>query len=111
MRTYFNDVKAEIKRDHSKYIAKHPELREILNDFLSTVMLEKPNDVYDYAQQYFAYYNIDQDKILYKPVVISGPSGSGKVCCNIYLSTQLKSRNINSKKLSKTSSLFIFPTY
>lgn len=49
LRTYFKDVKAEIKRDHSKYLAKHPELREILNDFLTTVMLEKPKDVYEYA--------------------------------------------------------------
>lgn len=49
MRTYYNDVKAEIKKEHSQYISAHPELREILNDFLSTVMLEKPNNVYDYA--------------------------------------------------------------
>ena len=49
LRTYYNEVKGEIKRDHSKYIAKHPELRELLNDFLSTVMLEKPDDVYEYA--------------------------------------------------------------
>jgi guanylate kinase len=85
LRTYFNDVKAEIKKEHSNYIAKHPELREILNDFLSTVMLEKPSNIYDYAQQYFSYYNIENDKVLMNPLVISGPSGSGKVVvvCNV----------------------------
>ncbi|KAL4476786.1 hypothetical protein ABPG72_010623 [Tetrahymena utriculariae] len=78
LRTYYNDVKAQIKNEHSEYIQKHPELREILNDFLSTVMLEKPQDVYEYAQQYFSYFNIEKDKILLRPIIISGPSGAGK---------------------------------
>ena len=34
----------------TKYLKKHPELREILNDFLSSTLLEKPEDVYIYAR-------------------------------------------------------------
>jgi len=100
LRTYFNDVKAEIKKEHSTYIAKHPELREILNDFLSTVMLEKPSNIYDYAQQYFSYYNIEKDKVLLNPLIISGPSGSGKVVfvfevVNLFYNSFLISGNNN----------------
>lgn len=58
---------------------KHPEIREILNDFMSSVLLEKPLDVYDYARDYFSYFNVNQDKIKYNPIVISGPPGVGKV--------------------------------
>lgn len=58
---------------------KHPEIREILNDFMSSVLLEKPDDVFDYARDYFSYFNVDKDKVIYKPLVISGPPGVGKV--------------------------------
>lgn len=42
-------------------------------------MLEKPADVYEYAREFFSYFNIEKDKVTQKPIVISGPSGSGKV--------------------------------
>ncbi len=40
LKTYFLKIKGEIKKEHQDYMVKHPEIREILNDFLSTVMLE-----------------------------------------------------------------------
>lgn len=46
LKTYYTKIKSEIKQQHSDYIKKHPELREILNDFLSQTLLEKPQDVY-----------------------------------------------------------------
>jgi guanylate kinase len=58
---------------------KHPEIREILNDFMSSVLLEKPEDVFDYARDYFSYFNVNKDKVKYKPLIISGPPGVGKV--------------------------------
>jgi guanylate kinase len=42
-------------------------------------MLEKPQNVYEYCREFFSFYNIDKDKIIYEPIVISGPSGVGKV--------------------------------
>jgi guanylate kinase len=79
LKTYYRKIKGEIKKEHQDYIGKHPELREILNDFLSSVLLEKPNDVFEYSTEYFSYFNIDKDKLRYKPIVISGPPGVGRV--------------------------------
>jgi len=39
-------IKADIKHEHNLYIKKHPEIKQILNDFLSSTLLEKPADVY-----------------------------------------------------------------
>ena len=60
-------------------MSKHPEIREILNDFMSSVLLEKPTEVFEYARDYFSYFNIEKDRVKYKPIVISGPPGVGKV--------------------------------
>ena len=79
LKTYYRDIKQEIKKEHSEYIKKHPELREILNDFLSSLMLEKPKDVYEYAREFFSYFNTEKDKIKFNPLIISGPPGVGKV--------------------------------
>lgn len=88
LKTYYLQVKDEVKKEHSNYINKHPEIRQLLNDFLSTVLLEKPDDVYVYAQEYFSYFNTEKEPQQYKPLVLSGPQGVGKVtvsCQNCFL--------------------------
>lgn len=79
LKTYYMQVKDEVKKEHNAYISAHPEIRQLLNDFLSTLLLEKPEDVYDYAQDYFSFFNTEKEPVQYKPLVISGPSGVGKV--------------------------------
>jgi len=79
LKTYYLQVKDEVKKEHTTYINKHPEIRQLLNDFLSTVLLEKPDDVYAYAQEYFSYFNTEKEPEQYKPLVLSGPPGVGKV--------------------------------
>jgi guanylate kinase len=54
---YLSVRKDELIESHSEYIAKHPEIREVLNDFLSSVLLSKPNDVFVYAKEYFHPFN------------------------------------------------------
>lgn len=78
LKTYYMQVKDEVKKEHGAYISGHPEIRQLLNDFLSTVLLEKPEDVYAYAQDYFSFFNTEKEPVTYKPLVISGPSGVGK---------------------------------
>jgi hypothetical protein len=46
---------------------------------MSSVLLEQPENVYSYAQKYFSFFNHKKDKATYKPLVISGCSGVGKV--------------------------------
>ena len=37
----------------------HPEIRTILTDFTSSLLLEKPDNIYKFAQNYFSFFNTD----------------------------------------------------
>ena len=39
---YLSTRKDELMQSHDEYIAEHLEIREVLNDFLSSVLLSKP---------------------------------------------------------------------
>jgi len=41
--------------------------------------LEKPSDVFSYAQKYFSFFNKLKEQPNFQPLIIVGPSGSGKV--------------------------------
>ena len=71
-----NERKLELKRQHQKYMEKHPEITRILADFMCAALLEKPDDPFVFAEQHFSTFEGKQEG--YRPVVISGPSGVGK---------------------------------
>jgi len=68
--------KSKLIESHEEYISKHPEMREILNDFLSSVLLNKPDDVYLFSKEYFHPFNPTPVKD--KPFIVCGPFGVGK---------------------------------
>lgn len=68
--------KQKLIESHEEYISKHPEMREILNDFLSSVLLNKPDDVYLFSKEYFHPFNPTPVKD--KPFIVWGPFGVGK---------------------------------
>lgn len=76
---YNNNVSMDNgKAAHTHYINTHPEVRAALQDFLSAVLLEKPEDVYAFARTHFSQRGkVPRDKLL-RPLVICGPSGVGK---------------------------------
>ena len=39
LKAYFDSIKHAIKEEHVQYLKSHPELRQILNDFLSSCLL------------------------------------------------------------------------
>jgi hypothetical protein len=39
---YLSVRKEELIESHTHYIASHPEIREVMNDFISSVLLHKP---------------------------------------------------------------------
>ena len=43
---YLSTRKDELMQQHDEYIADHPEIREVLNDFLSSVLLSKPVSIH-----------------------------------------------------------------
>lgn len=57
-------------------MSEHPEIREILNDFLSGLLLSWPDDVYVFAKEYFHPFN--PTPVKYKPLILCGPYGVGK---------------------------------
>lgn len=43
----------DLREEHNKYLEKHPELRQLLNDFMSSVLLHRPDEVFGFAKEYF----------------------------------------------------------
>lgn len=39
---YLSVRKDELIESHTEYIASHPEIQEVMNDFISSVLLHKP---------------------------------------------------------------------
>ena len=66
----------ELKDQHSQYIEKHPELQQLLNDFVSEVLLEKPEDPIAFSREYFSKFNPNPEP--FYPLAILGPAGVGK---------------------------------
>ncbi|XP_038574572.1 ciliogenesis-associated TTC17-interacting protein [Micropterus salmoides] len=53
MRSKFLDRKEELKADHASYLRQHPEIRALISDFLQFLLLRKPDDVFQFARDYF----------------------------------------------------------
>lgn len=94
LKNYYVDIKRNIKQDHTTYISSHPEIRQLLNDFMSTLLLHKPEDVFKFTKDYYSFFNKKQDgttevqtkkkppRTEIKPIIMIGPSGVGKVSFN-----------------------------
>ena len=96
---YLSNRKTALIESHEEYIMGHPEIREVLNDFLSSVLLAKPDDVFVYAKEYFHPFN--PTPLRGKPFIIVGPSGVGK--CTLLAEIFKKYEGIFEKKVSYTS--------
>ena len=73
---YLSTRKQKLIDSHNSYILEHPEMRQILNDFMSSVLITKPDDVYLFAKEYFHPFNPTPVKD--KPFIVCGPFGVGK---------------------------------
>lgn len=78
METLFNQAEIrtrdeEVKHDCDDYVERHPELKKIVRDFINQVLLEKPEDISDFAQRHFSSNTAKQDEK--SPLIVCGPSG------------------------------------
>ncbi|GKT36808.1 hypothetical protein ADUPG1_009708 [Aduncisulcus paluster] len=48
------DREQEVKEEHIKYLEEHPELQQLMSDFLADILVEKPEDVIEFAIQFFS---------------------------------------------------------
>ena len=42
-----------LAKAHQEYLDDHPEIRQLLNDFISTALVEQPVDVFEFAREHF----------------------------------------------------------
>ncbi|KAK1930997.1 Guanylate kinase 1 [Phytophthora citrophthora] len=71
-----NERKEVLKKDYAAYVEAHPEIKTLLNGFMSALLLEKPQDVVAFAAEHFSAFKPQHTEL--QPIVIAGPSGVGK---------------------------------
>lgn len=67
----------KISEDNQKYIDSHPELRTLVDDFISAAISHKPDDIVKFGAYFFSEVR-KNGKLGPIPIVIAGPSGVGK---------------------------------
>lgn len=70
------EKKGIYKQEHMEYIKKHPELNQLISDYMSVLLMDQPENVFSYSKEYFT--NLMNMKHAMRPLVIAGPSGVGK---------------------------------
>mmetsp|Transcript_6210 Transcript_6210/g.13702 ORF Transcript_6210/g.13702 Transcript_6210/m.13702 type:complete len:192 (+) Transcript_6210:81-656(+) len=58
----------ELRKEHMQYLDQHPELRQVLNDFMSSVLLHRPDHVFDFAKEYFSAFKQSDDGAGFPPL-------------------------------------------
>eukprot|EP00397_Hematodinium_sp_SG-2012_P067996 GEMP01108111.1.p1 GENE.GEMP01108111.1~~GEMP01108111.1.p1 ORF type:complete len:100 (+),score=15.15 GEMP01108111.1:31-300(+) len=43
----------KLQEEGFAYLSKHPELRQVLNEFMSSLLLHRPDDVFAFARDFF----------------------------------------------------------
>lgn len=76
-KTYSIPIEGDLTSEHLEYLKNHKELKTLFSGFLFNLLDKRPTKVLPFAQEYFA--KLKDLKPLYQPLVISGPSGVGKV--------------------------------
>jgi hypothetical protein len=44
--TYYERLKERLKTEHIEYLKDHPEIKHILSDFITKLLLHKPDDTH-----------------------------------------------------------------
>jgi len=57
-------------------LTQHPEIKQLINDYLSDLMLHKPEDVFKFTKNYFSILSTTPN--IAKVLIVVGPSGVGK---------------------------------
>ena len=74
--SYYRDRTTTLTKDNFMYLMSHPEVKRLLNDYLSNILLHKPDDVLKFTKDYFKFLSDkgESDKF----VVLVGPNSVGK---------------------------------
>jgi hypothetical protein len=76
--TKLKDLKIKVKKQNTEYIENHPELRTLLDEFMSAAVDRKPADVIDFGWEFFSKLRRDSVIKAIPLIVLSGPIAVGK---------------------------------
>ncbi|XP_068103209.1 ciliogenesis-associated TTC17-interacting protein [Hyperolius riggenbachi] len=62
LRSEFLDRKEELISDHRTFLARHPDMKILLSDFMQFLLLRKPEDVFTFAAEYFAPFSLAEER-------------------------------------------------
>ena len=74
--SYFRDRNTMLCQDNFNFLMEHPEVKRLLNDYLSNILLHKRDDVFKFTKDYFKFL-CDKGES-HKLVVLVGPNSVGK---------------------------------
>jgi guanylate kinase len=81
--SYFRDRNTTLCQDNFTFLMDHPEVKRLLNDYLSNILLHKPDDVFKFTKDYFKFL-CDKGESN-KLVVLVGPNSVGKTTMIDYI--------------------------
>ena len=84
--SYFRDRNTTLCQENFKFLMEHPEVKRLLNDYLSNILLHKPDDVFKFTKDYFKFL-CDKGES-HKLVVLVGPNSVGKTTMIDYIIKQ-----------------------
>ena len=84
--SYFRDRNTMLCQDNFNFLLEHPEIKRLLNDYLSNILLHKPDDVFKFTKDYFKFL-CDKGES-HKLVVLVGPNSVGKTTMIDYIIKQ-----------------------
>ena len=74
--SYFRDRNTTLCQDNFNFLMEHPEVKRLLNDYLSNILLHKPDDVFKFTKDYFKF--LCEQGESHKLVILVGPNSVGK---------------------------------
>ena len=81
--SYFRDRNTTLCQENFNFLMEHPEVKRLLNDYLSNILLHKPDDVFKFTKDYFKFL-CDKGES-HKLVVLVGPNSVGKTTMIDYI--------------------------
>ena len=84
--SYFRDRNTTLCQENFKFLMEHPEVKRLLNDYLSNILLHKPDDVFKFTKDYFKFL-CDKGES-HKLVIFVGPNSVGKTTMIDYIIKQ-----------------------
>lgn len=85
--SYFVQRNATLCEDNFGYLIDHKEIKLMINDYLSNLLLQKPDDVFKFTKDYFRV--LSEKPEINKIIFVVGPEGVGKTSLTQKLMTEM----------------------